>query len=200
LKFSPLLALPLALLAAACGSSGSSSSAASSTSTSTSASASTSTAPAGGGGSVALGTRSLPGVGTVLVNGQGRTLYTFAPDRDSRVTCVGACASVWPPLKISAGRRPSLGAGVRAALVGSDPDPAGGRVVTYAGWPLYLYTADSGPGSDLGQNLNSSGGVWHVISPAGRVITSSAGSGGGSSGSSGYGSGSSGYGSGGSGY
>ncbi len=26
---------------------------------------------------------------------------------------------------------------VNASLLGSDPDPTGGRVVTYAGWPLY---------------------------------------------------------------
>jgi hypothetical protein len=31
---------------------------------------------------------------------------------------------------------------VRANLLGSDSDPGGERVVTYNGWPLYLYATD----------------------------------------------------------
>jgi Secreted repeat of unknown function len=55
-------------------------------------------------------------------------------------------------------------------LLGSDPDPSGGRVVTYAHWPLYAYVADTQPGSDKGQALNLNGGFWYVLSPAGKVI------------------------------
>ncbi len=43
-------------------------------------------------------------------------------------------------------------------------------MVTYAGWPLYLYTADQVAGSFHGQALNSSGGAWYAISPSGSVI------------------------------
>jgi hypothetical protein len=61
-------------------------------------------------------------------------------------------------------------AGVKASLLGSDPDPSGGRVVTYAGWPLYTYVADGSPGSHTGQGINLNGGLWYVMSPSGSAI------------------------------
>ena len=177
-----LLLVPLALVAAACGSSSSNSAATSSTPASSSgASPSSSTG-------VALSTRTLPGVGAVLVNAQGRTLYTFAPDKASKVTCTGACAAIWPPLKTSAGQKAATSGGVSGSLVSSDANPSGGQVVTYHGWPLYLYTADPTAGTDHGEGINSSGGFWYVISPSGTVIKakSSGSSGSSSSGSSAY--------------
>lgn len=156
-----LAVVPLALLAAACGSSSNSG-----TSThTTSAPASTGTANS----SVMLATRSVPGVGTILVNAQGRTLYTFAPDKATKVTCTGACAAIWPPLKISSGKA-GVSGGAQASMVGSDSNPAGGEVVTYKGWPLYTYVADPSSGTDHGEGINSSGGLWYVISPSGTVI------------------------------
>lgn len=177
MRFPALLIIPVALLAAACGSS--SSSTTPSTSTSTPA-ASTSTAS-----SVSIATRTLPGVGTILVNAQGRTLYTFAPDKGQKVTCTGSCASIWPPLKSSG--KVSVSGGAKASLVGSDPDPSGGHVVTYNGWPLYMYVADPTAGTDHGQGINSSGGLWYVMSPSGTVITKSGSSSSGASSSSGSG-------------
>jgi predicted lipoprotein with Yx(FWY)xxD motif len=158
------LPLCLALLLAACGSSTSASS------TTSSSPATSSTSAATGSSSVKLATRSLPGVGVVLVNGQGRTLYTFAPDKGKSVTCTGACAAIWPPLAIASGQKASAGGGVKASLLSSDANPAGGQVVTYDGWPLYLYVADPHAGTDHGQGINSSGGLWYVISPSGQVV------------------------------
>jgi predicted lipoprotein with Yx(FWY)xxD motif len=107
----------------------------------------------------------------VLVNGQGRTLYIFVPDAGTKVTCVGACAVTWPPLKISPGQKPAISGGISASLVGSDSDPSGGRVVTYQGWPLYLYVADRTAGMYGGQGLNSKGGLWYVVAPSGVLAT-----------------------------
>jgi len=170
-KSAGVLIVPLALLAAACGSS-SSSSTASSTSTpaaaATSSTASTTTAATSA--SVALATKTVPGVGSVLVNGAGRTLYVFAPDNAKKVTCTSACASVWPPLSIGAGQKPAVSGGVNASLVSSDPNPSGGSVVTYGGWPLYLYVADPNPGTDHGQAVNQFGGLWYVIAPSGKLV------------------------------
>jgi predicted lipoprotein with Yx(FWY)xxD motif len=146
-------------------------------------SSSTPTTPpsAGGGnsgsGPVAVKTAKVSGLGTVLVDGTGRTLYIFAPDKAKKVTCTGSCAAVWPPLKVASGQKPTLSGGVQASLVSSDPDPAGGSVVTYKGWPLYLYVADPSPGTAHGQALNSSGGLWYVITPSGQVIKKKAGAG-----------------------
>jgi len=113
----------------------------------------------------------VPGLGVILVNAEGRTLYTFAPDKKSKVTCVSSCASVWPPVTLSAGAAPAVAKQIKASLLSSDANPAGGKVVTYAGWPLYTYVGDSAPGTASGQALNLNGGLWYVITPAGKVIT-----------------------------
>lgn len=129
---------------------------------------------AGSATGVSLSTASVSGLGTVLVNAQGRTLYVFAPDQAKKVTCTGSCAQIWPPLMVPAGQKASASAGAEASLVSSLADPAGGRVVTYAGWPLYAYTADQAAGTANGQALNSSGGFWYVMSPSGKVIRTKA--------------------------
>jgi predicted lipoprotein with Yx(FWY)xxD motif len=168
-----LLAPAVALLAAGCGSS---------STTSTTSSASTSAAAsAPAAGAVQISTRTLPGIGTVVVNAKGHTLYVFAPDKAKKVTCVGACAAIWPPLALSSGQKTAVSGQAKSSLVGSDPNPAGGRTVTYAGWPLYAYVTDTSPGSAHGQALKLNGGLWYVIAPSGKVITKKA-----STGSSGY--------------
>ncbi len=127
------------------------------------------TAPSGSSSAVGLSTSPIADT-SVLVNSQGLTLYTFAPDQAKKVTCTGSCAQVWPPLKIPAGQKASASAGVKASLVSSVPDPSGGRVVTYNGWPLYTYKGDHAAGADGGQGLNLNGGVWWVIGPSGTPI------------------------------
>ena len=121
-------------------------------------------------GSAAVKTRSIKGLGTVLVNAKGRTLYVFANDRQSKVTCTGSCAQFWPPLKWKSSGRPKAGGSAKSKLLGLDKDPAGGRVVTYGKWPLYTYTGDSAAGDANGQNLNLNGGKWYVISARGKVV------------------------------
>ena len=115
-------------------------------------------------------TRKIRGLGTVLVNSRGLTLYMFVPDRRRRVTCKGQCAVIWPPLKIKAGHKPTAGGAARKGLLGTDKNPSGGRVVTYNRWPLYRYISDSKPGQAKGQAIDLNGGYWYVLSPAGKVI------------------------------
>jgi predicted lipoprotein with Yx(FWY)xxD motif len=126
---------------------------------------------AAAGQAVTIRVRSLPGMGTVLVSSSGATLYMFQPDARRQVTCTGLCAATWPPVKTSAAGRLAAGPGVRADLLGSDPDPSGGRVVTYDGWPLYTYRGDVQPGQYAGQGLNLNGGFWYVIRPSGQPLT-----------------------------
>jgi predicted lipoprotein with Yx(FWY)xxD motif len=120
--------------------------------------------------SVTISTKKLPKVGTVLVDSKGRTLYMFVPDKQKKVTCVSACAAVWPPVKLATGAKAKASGQAKASLLGSDTDPAGGRVVTYNHWPLYTYVADSAAGQDKGQALNLNGGLWYVLAPSGKVI------------------------------
>jgi predicted lipoprotein with Yx(FWY)xxD motif len=119
---------------------------------------------------VRVSTREVPKLGTVLVTSKGRTLYMFVPDKHRRVTCVRACAVVWPPLKLPKRAKAVASGKARSSLLGSDRDPAGGRVVTYAGWPLYTYVADTSAGTAKGQALNLNGGLWYVLAPSGKVI------------------------------
>ncbi len=120
--------------------------------------------------SAAVKTRKIKGLGVVLVNAKGRTLYTFAKDQRRHVTCTGQCASFWPPLKWKGAGKPKAGGAAKSRLLGSDMNPAGGRVVTYSKWPLYTYAGDGGAGQANGQAISQSGGKWYVISPAGKVI------------------------------
>lgn len=121
-------------------------------------------------GTVKVSSASAGPLGHVLVNARGHTLYTFSLDSASKVTCVSSCALVWPPVKLVAGEKPVASGEVKQSLLGTDPDPEGGSVVTYNGWPLYAYVADSGPGSASGQALNLNGGYWYAIAPSGTIL------------------------------
>ena len=120
--------------------------------------------------SVAVTTRKVKGLGVVLVNAKGRTLYTFAKDQRRHVTCTGQCASFWPPLKWKSMAKPKAGRSAKSKLLGLDMSPAGGEVVTYNKWPLYTYTGDSAAGQANGQATTLNGGKWYVISPKGARI------------------------------
>ncbi len=163
-KLAAVLILPVAtIIIAGCGSSASST---------TTPSTSTGGAPVKSGAStqgVKISAKSISNLGTVLVNSEGLTLYTFAPDMHSKVTCLSSCAAVWPPLKLESGAKPIASGQVKQSLLGSDSDSEGGGVATYAGWPLYTYIANTSPGMATGQALNANGGYWYTISPSGKV-------------------------------
>src|SRR6266571_8991396 len=116
-------------------------------------------------------TRRIKNLGVVLVNSRGLTLYMFVRDHQKRVTCKStACVTVWPPLKLKTGQKPTAGGLARKSLLGSDKNPRGGRVVTYNRWPLYRYYLDKKPGQAKGQATNLNGGLWYVLSPKGKII------------------------------
>ncbi len=161
-------------LLAGCGSSGTASTTttgAGSTTTTTAAGATTTT-----GGTPAfyeVHTGTVSGLGTVLVNGPGNTLYLFVPDKQSGMsTCYGSCAQGWPPLLLPSGvSKPVAGPGVNAALLGTTHRTDGTVQITYNKWPLYTWVGDSQPGQATGQGLNNLGGLWYVLSPEGKEIT-----------------------------
>jgi predicted lipoprotein with Yx(FWY)xxD motif len=113
------------------------------------------------------------GLGRVLVDGQGFTLYVFAPDKHSgHSTCYGACAGGWPPLVLPSGVNQALaGSGVRKGLLGTTRRTDGTVQVTYKKWPLYTWVIDTAPGQATGQDINNLGGKWYVITHAGLVLT-----------------------------
>jgi predicted lipoprotein with Yx(FWY)xxD motif len=111
-----------------------------------------------------------PELGDILVDGDGSVLYVFERDEAAVVSCTFTCAAMWPPFRAIGNTTPRAGEGVDPALLGSLPDPAGGEVITYNGWPLYRYAADKTPGQHRGQDINLNGGRWFVMRPSGEPL------------------------------
>jgi len=111
---------------------------------------------------------SIPGLGKVITDGKGLTLYMYAPDHQGVSRCYGFCAQQWPPLVLPHGvARPKAGPGVRAALLGTVRRANGQLQETYGGWPLYLWIGDTAPGQATGQADDM--GLWYVLSVTGAV-------------------------------
>jgi predicted lipoprotein with Yx(FWY)xxD motif len=110
------------------------------------------------------------GLGTILVNAGGFTLYRFSLDSRNKDACakVSECLRNWPALRTSG--RPTAGRGLKASLLSSIPLPGGGRQVTYAGHPLYLYAAQSERGETSYVGAEQFGGIWDAVSPSGGLV------------------------------
>jgi predicted lipoprotein with Yx(FWY)xxD motif len=108
---------------------------------------------------------SVPGLGLVLVDSGGRTLYAFDADRGGAPSCYGPCAEAWPPLLSEGEPHPSNGAS--AAKLGTAERRDGGAQVTYDGQPLYTYSGDTSPGEAKGNGLAAAGGTWTALKSSG---------------------------------
>ena len=161
-------ALLLALGVAACGGSDNGATAATPSMTSSSGSSVSQTSSSG---SATVSSASAGGLGTVLVDSQGNTLYLFEKDTGSKSTCFGACATSWPPLRSDG--KPTAGSGANASMLGTTPRSDGKPQVTYDGHPLYTFAGDQGPGQTTGQGVNAFGALWYVVAPDGTAITGS---------------------------
>lgn len=106
------------------------------------------------------------GVGKVLVDSKGFTLYYFKKDKGGKSACYGGCATVWPPL--TTGGAPKGMSGVEASKLGTTKRSDGTVEVTYAGWPLYTYQADKKPGEANGTDIKSFGASWYPLHPNGE--------------------------------
>jgi len=147
----PAGAVAAVLVIAACGSSSSGSGGSGGSGSSPAASGST------------LGTHKV-GSATVLTNSKGWTLYWFVPDTSTKSNCNGSCIHYWPPVAGPV----TAGSGVTGTL-GTITRSSGAKQATWNGHPLYTYIGDTGPGTDRGNGLTLSGGVWHAI-----ILTGSA--------------------------
>ena len=137
----------------------------------------TTTPPAttpGSAGAVSLAVAQT-GLGTVVVGRAGRTLYLF--DKDSakppKSTCVGACATAWPPLT---GDPTAVSApGIDASLIGGVARADGSTQLTLNGWPLYYFAGDARAGDTNGEGVQN---VWHAVAPNGTPAAGGGGYGG----------------------
>lgn len=124
---------------------------------------------ASGGGTHATVGVSSTGVGHVLADSSGHTLYLFKKDPRGASLCRGECANDWPPLL--AGAKPTTGDQAKAALLGTTMRADGARQVTYAGHPLYRYEGDQKAGDANGQGVSAFGARWYALGAGGTQVT-----------------------------
>jgi predicted lipoprotein with Yx(FWY)xxD motif len=110
------------------------------------------------------------GLGNVLVDSQGRTLYLFMADQGTTSECSGPCATNWPPLEASG--KPTAGTGADASMIGTTARSDGATQVTYNGHPVYTFMGDKKAGDTNGEGLVAFGAGWFALSPAGVQISS----------------------------
>jgi predicted lipoprotein with Yx(FWY)xxD motif len=120
-----------------------------------------------GGGQTAATTtvmaEAVQGIGSVVADDRGMTLYSFGKDQanPSKWTCAGAYTQTWTPVIVGDSVRTS---GVAKSLLGT-VHRNGKKQLTLAGWPLYRYVGDAVAGQVNGQGKDKE---WYAITPSGR--------------------------------
>jgi len=104
--------------------------------------------------------------GKVLFGPGGKVVYAFGADKSSTSRCYGVCAAAWPPLLTKGA--PLAAPGVESKLLGTTKRRNGTLQVTYAGHPLYYYSADK-IGKVMCQHANMHGGLWLIVKPDGQL-------------------------------
>ena len=116
----------------------------------------------------------LPGLGPVLVDAAGKTLYLFRPDAQQRVSCTDSCLAAWPPLLAPGQDEHTAGGAVDVELLGVMADRQGRSQVTYNRWPLYRFVGDTEPGQANGHGVDVDGGLWFAVTTDGEAAAGAA--------------------------
>lgn len=116
-------------------------------------------------GATFVSVASVDGLGQILVDSTGRTLYDFHKDQGTTSSCYGACEEAWPPLLTEGEPHPSNGAD--GNLLGTTKRKDGSEQVTYDGKPLYTFSGDKGPGEANGNDVEAFGAQWYALTPSG---------------------------------
>src|SRR5262245_57962608 len=114
--------------------------------------------------------RKLPGVGTVLVDRSGKTLYSPQQEASGKIACTGGCLSFWFPVRVAAGTALRAPSGVTGVL-GMVQRPGGITQLTYDSRPLYTFRLDQAPGQVHGNNFTDHFAgttfTWHALTTSG---------------------------------
>ena len=86
---------------------------------------------------------SVPKVGAIVVNDQGRTVYTLTDAAGKAVACTGGCLTAWPPVLVVAPATATGSGGVKGVATVTTSD---GDQVTINGLPVYTFSGDPGSG------------------------------------------------------
>jgi predicted lipoprotein with Yx(FWY)xxD motif len=77
----------------------------------------------------------------VLVDAEGKTLYSAEVEQDGMILCRDGCTSFWDPVGASAGEADSAAKDLGLDL-GVTSRPDGGKQLTFQGLPLYTFTEE----------------------------------------------------------
>jgi predicted lipoprotein with Yx(FWY)xxD motif len=117
--------------------------------------------------------RKLAGVGTVLVDRSGKTLYTPQQEANGKIGCTGGCLSFWFPVKVTPGADLRASGGITGVLGKIHRGDDGVNQLTYNGKPLYTFQLDHAPGQAHGNNFTDRFGgesfTWHAVTTRGAA-------------------------------
>jgi predicted lipoprotein with Yx(FWY)xxD motif len=105
------------------------------------------------------------GLGPILVDQTGRTLYAFTKDENKSSACDADCIAVWPALTAESKVDAKDGADVQLV---SQIDESSQAV--YGKWPLYYYVGDQVAGDVNGQGVDDE---WFAIAADGKLVKKS---------------------------
>lgn len=120
-----------------------------------------------------VSTRQLSGIGTVLVDSSGMTIYTpqTPAEANGKISCTGSCLSFWFPVIASSANPGSGGLPGKLGTIQRSDD--GKTQLTYNGKPLYTFRLDTAAGQAHGNNFTDSFSgtsfTWQVVTASGKA-------------------------------
>lgn len=110
-----------------------------------------------------VATRDVPGVGTVLVDTGGRTLYFADEEKTGTIKCTADCLELWHPVMAPSEQITDP----PVADLGSVTRPEGTSQLAFQNKPLYTFALDGPDKPASGNNASDTfGGVnftWHAV-------------------------------------
>jgi predicted lipoprotein with Yx(FWY)xxD motif len=126
-------------------------------------------AGAQGAGNTVVSLHDQSGVGKVLVDSAGKTLYFSDEEKAGTSACKDSCLGFWFPLTVT-GKTIPAPAGMSGKLGTVKRSDDGQLQATYNGAPLYTFKLDTSAGDTKGDNFSDDfGGThfsWHAASTA----------------------------------
>ena len=124
---------------------------------------------------LAVATRTVAGVGTVLTDQSGKTLYTSQQEARGVIKCTGSCLGFWFPVTVVKGVTPRAASTITGTLGSIQRSDDRTRQLTYNGQPLYTFRLDAAPGQTHGNNFTDQFGgqsfTWHAVTAGGGAAT-----------------------------
>jgi predicted lipoprotein with Yx(FWY)xxD motif len=120
--------------------------------------------------------RKLAGVGTVLVDRSGKTIYSPQQEAHGKILCTRSCLGFWFPVSVSPGTPLHVPQAVSGVLGTIHRKDDGVTQLTFNGRPLYTFRLDQAPGQAHGNNFSDSFGgtsfTWQAVAASGTAPTS----------------------------